>query len=196
MDDYNYCPNCGAEYRPGFTRCADCDVELVDERPKVESKDTQEEADYFPSLDPLNPAYVYDPADWEHGLEPVELATLGSELEAEMLTGMLRANELRAYSQNESQHPISHYGGQAARSSPLARYRIYVHPEDEAEARALMGEATESEEPYDELALEDDVEVLANPKKRWTMGVALFVLLFGFLPGGVVLVYLLDKIFG
>jgi hypothetical protein len=28
-----FCPQCKAEYRPGFTRCADCDVELVYERP-------------------------------------------------------------------------------------------------------------------------------------------------------------------
>lgn len=27
------CPQCRAEYRPGFTRCADCDVELVDVLP-------------------------------------------------------------------------------------------------------------------------------------------------------------------
>jgi len=26
------CPECKAEYRPGFTRCADCDVELVSEQ--------------------------------------------------------------------------------------------------------------------------------------------------------------------
>lgn len=26
-----YCPNCRAEYRPGFTRCADCEVDLVAE---------------------------------------------------------------------------------------------------------------------------------------------------------------------
>jgi len=26
-----YCPQCKAEYRQGFTRCADCDVELVHE---------------------------------------------------------------------------------------------------------------------------------------------------------------------
>jgi hypothetical protein len=26
-----YCPKCGAEYRPGFSRCADCDVYLVDQ---------------------------------------------------------------------------------------------------------------------------------------------------------------------
>jgi hypothetical protein len=26
-----FCPQCNAEYRPGFTRCADCDVDLVNE---------------------------------------------------------------------------------------------------------------------------------------------------------------------
>lgn len=26
-----YCPNCGAEYQPGFDRCSDCDVDLVAE---------------------------------------------------------------------------------------------------------------------------------------------------------------------
>lgn len=28
-----WCPKCGAEYRPGFTTCADCRVALVDDRP-------------------------------------------------------------------------------------------------------------------------------------------------------------------
>lgn len=28
-----FCPNCRDEYRPGFTWCADCNVELVDELP-------------------------------------------------------------------------------------------------------------------------------------------------------------------
>src|SRR5215471_4277231 len=27
------CPRCGAEYRPGFTKCADCDVDLIAGRP-------------------------------------------------------------------------------------------------------------------------------------------------------------------
>jgi len=30
------CPNCKAEYRPGFTRCADCLVPLVDALPEPE----------------------------------------------------------------------------------------------------------------------------------------------------------------
>ncbi len=29
-----FCPQCNAEYRPGFTRCADCDVDLVNEPPQ------------------------------------------------------------------------------------------------------------------------------------------------------------------
>ena len=28
------CPQCNAEYRPGFTHCADCDVDLVNEPPQ------------------------------------------------------------------------------------------------------------------------------------------------------------------
>ena len=30
-----FCPECKAEYRPGFTRCADCDVDLVENLPKA-----------------------------------------------------------------------------------------------------------------------------------------------------------------
>ena len=29
-----FCPQCNAEYRPGFTRCTDCDVDLVNEPPQ------------------------------------------------------------------------------------------------------------------------------------------------------------------
>jgi hypothetical protein len=38
-----FCPNCGAEYRPGFTRCSDCDVELVEAAPKGLSGDSSSE---------------------------------------------------------------------------------------------------------------------------------------------------------
>jgi hypothetical protein len=37
-----FCPACRAEYRPGFTRCADCDVDLVQELP-VELSGTEKE---------------------------------------------------------------------------------------------------------------------------------------------------------
>lgn len=35
------CPNCGAEYRPGFTRCHDCQVELVERLPSETSAASQ-----------------------------------------------------------------------------------------------------------------------------------------------------------
>ena len=31
-----FCPNCQSEYRPGFTRCRDCDVDLVAALPPAE----------------------------------------------------------------------------------------------------------------------------------------------------------------
>jgi hypothetical protein len=44
-DDLRYCPECGAEYRPGFTRCYDCDVELVDRLPVEDDSVEPEEGD-------------------------------------------------------------------------------------------------------------------------------------------------------
>ena len=38
-----FCPNCGAEYREGFTHCPDCNVDLVDKLPE-EDKDKNNEA--------------------------------------------------------------------------------------------------------------------------------------------------------
>ncbi|HVB33128.1 MAG TPA: hypothetical protein VNJ52_01955 [Patescibacteria group bacterium] len=40
-----FCPNCGIEYRPGFTRCNDCDVDLVDKLPSEEEPAEGEPAD-------------------------------------------------------------------------------------------------------------------------------------------------------
>jgi hypothetical protein len=37
-----FCPSCKADYRPGFTRCSDCDVPLVAEAPDQPSTDTEQ----------------------------------------------------------------------------------------------------------------------------------------------------------
>ena len=38
-----FCPRCGDEYRPGFTRCTDCDVDLVEKPPaKIEEAEPLE----------------------------------------------------------------------------------------------------------------------------------------------------------
>lgn len=37
-----YCPKCKSEYRDGFTRCYDCEVELVDSMPQVNKHDDED----------------------------------------------------------------------------------------------------------------------------------------------------------
>jgi hypothetical protein len=49
------CPQCRAEYRPGFTRCSDCDVELVETSPIPEEKDPLSSRNDRPDQAP--PAY-------------------------------------------------------------------------------------------------------------------------------------------
>ena len=38
-----YCPECGGEYREGFTHCADCDVDLVEALPTSPEEDPDTE---------------------------------------------------------------------------------------------------------------------------------------------------------
>ena len=50
-----HCPKCHVEYVPGFTRCADCDVELVEVLPAAKSarRDSNDElVTVFSSHDP------------------------------------------------------------------------------------------------------------------------------------------------
>lgn len=50
-----YCPKCHVEYVPGFTRCADCDVELVEVLPAAKSArrdSTDDLVTVFTSHDP------------------------------------------------------------------------------------------------------------------------------------------------
>ena len=52
-----FCPQCKAEYRPGFTHCADCDVDLVWELPKnaIEMRQTGEDGEYRVAGGPGDP---------------------------------------------------------------------------------------------------------------------------------------------
>jgi hypothetical protein len=42
-----FCPECKAEYRPGFTRCSDCDVDLVEELPELDTHAPQPIRDWM-----------------------------------------------------------------------------------------------------------------------------------------------------
>ena len=49
-----FCPQCKAEYRPGFSRCADCDVDLVYELPPAAE----------PPPEPLESFWIGDDQEW------------------------------------------------------------------------------------------------------------------------------------
>jgi Putative prokaryotic signal transducing protein len=46
------CPKCHAEYQPGFTRCADCDVALVTTLPEAAPRQRRHAAERRPSAEP------------------------------------------------------------------------------------------------------------------------------------------------
>jgi len=48
-----FCPQCNAEYRPGFTRCADCEVDLVNEPPQYALAGQPPTAPGDPNEDPF-----------------------------------------------------------------------------------------------------------------------------------------------
>jgi hypothetical protein len=48
-----FCPQCKAEYRPGFTHCTDCDVDLVPELPKTAIEPNQSGEPGDPNEDPF-----------------------------------------------------------------------------------------------------------------------------------------------
>ena len=51
-----WCPSCGAEYRPGFTRCSDCDVDLVAGPPPEPEPEPERRLPDVVSIQSLGPA--------------------------------------------------------------------------------------------------------------------------------------------
>lgn len=73
-----FCPACHCEYRPEFTRCADCDIELVD----ALSEENPEE----PELGEL---------------ELVDLGTFPDPMEAQMIQELLEKNGIISILQSD-----------------------------------------------------------------------------------------------
>ena len=124
---YTHCPNCLAEYRPGFDTCADCGVRLVPGPAPV----TEEHA-------PPDTRHHRHPTEDRHQV-PVVLATL-PRLEAQLLAGRLRAEGLVASADEPAL--MSAYGG-ALPESRMIRIWVLESKLDEAREiakRALSGD--------------------------------------------------------
>jgi len=124
----SYCPNCLAEYRPGFDTCADCGVTLVRGSAPV----TEEHA----TADTKSHAH---PAEARHQV-PVVLATL-PRLEAQILAGKLQAEGLVASADEPAL--MSAYGG----ALPEARMiRVWVLESQLDEAREIAARAVSGDD--------------------------------------------------
>jgi hypothetical protein len=111
-----FCPQCKAEYRPGFIRCSDCDVELVDRLPDEANESTD-----FEEL---------GPTDWE------VVATVQNPFEKGQICSFLQANGIPAQPIGEALQRS--YGG-------VGSVQIRV-PRDFADAaRELLKEADQGE---------------------------------------------------
>jgi putative signal transducing protein len=135
-----WCPSCGAEYRRGFTRCADCDVELVAEPP--------------PEPEPEAVRRVSGFTDPDLGPSPVEVY-VGPAVEAEMLRAVLEGSGIRS--------AVSGSGLQEAYPGALP-HRLVVAAIDVARAGEIIRAARTGElnlgpdETEEDVAEDEDVE--------------------------------------
>ena len=159
-----YCPNCGAEYRPGFDRCSDCDVALVDE--------------------PLTPEEDLNASD----AELTEVYSSGRSIDAEVVRSMLEGHGIEArlwgggLGQWRMESALTEMTGVP---NAFNAHRVMVSPEQADDARALVADV-ELEAPYEEGdPLSDGGGGAMNVlRSRWLLvGAALFLLLAVLLLG-------------
>ena len=118
-----HCPNCLAEYRPGFDTCADCGVKLVPGPAPM----TEEHA-------PADTRHRPHPTEDRHQV-PVVLATL-PRLEAQLLAGRLQAEGLVASADEPAL--MSAYGGALPESRMI---RVWVLESQLEQARVIAKRA-------------------------------------------------------
>ena len=137
LEDLNavggHCPRCGAEYRPGFTTCADCNLPLVPGPapatvPRPPTEEAPEEHDWCDRVIHHHREKVED-----RPTEPAKVAELPYE-EAWLLAGRLRADGIPATV--FPPQPQTIYGMALTRS-----YSVLVPKE-------LLDEAREAARPY------------------------------------------------
>lgn len=108
-----FCPKCGDEYRPGFTRCTDCDVDLVEKRP--------------PNIEDAAP------------LELVTVLETGDQSMIAVARSVLEAANIPCIARNEKLQNLFGWGsigtGYNVAMGPI---RLQVLREDEAVARDLL----------------------------------------------------------
>jgi hypothetical protein len=130
-----FCPRCGAEYRAGFTRCSDCDLELVDERPGEHPDKHLDE--------PLDERPAENPSDDGKPSQLVVVGTSHSEFEARVAESALADAGIEAVVRNDDA------GGFYPFLSFTQGVQLLVRAEDAKEAREILSDTTPDPEPPD-----------------------------------------------
>lgn len=122
------CPNCGSEYREGFTQCADCDVPLVEPGPEVE--------------------------EGEPELELVKIFEGGNPAVLTLVESLLRDGEIEFMTRGQALQDLFAIGrfGTGV-NNVIGPVEYWVRREDEEDARAILATLEEAiDEPIDESA--------------------------------------------
>ena len=117
------CPNCRAEYRPGFTQCSDCGVELVESLPEEEAPN-QFSAQTHTSIGP----------------ELVEVYRAWGAPQAGLVKSILEANGIECALFGEGANRVYNMT-----VGPLAAVRVMVGPDDVAAAEEVLQAADRGE---------------------------------------------------
>ncbi len=95
-----FCPECGAEYRPGFYQCSDCGVSLVQEPPASAPRDLDATAGHVIVFESPSPgeAEMVAGALEEAGIPPTVRRIIAGGLQLGMLDGGLTPGQSMAVS--------------------------------------------------------------------------------------------------
>jgi Putative prokaryotic signal transducing protein len=137
-----FCPQCGAEYRPGFTRCYDCQVDLVEQPPpRKPRRRPRDKSEASPSVQLLKPVCIFRSGD------PGRIAVAQS---------ILRSAEVPFVVLNEAVQDMVGLGRfPAGFNIALGPVKIMVSESDAEDARLLV----EDPERVGQTAGEDGTEL-------------------------------------
>ena len=113
-----FCPQCKAEYRPGFIRCSDCDVELVEQLP----------------VDPLPTSEMDHP-------QLVVVRTYPTHVDADLARTALEAAGIESMVESDDQ------GGQSPGLAFTRGIALLVRSDDVKDAEEILGVDDENGEP-------------------------------------------------
>jgi hypothetical protein len=119
------CPTCGSEYREGFVRCADCDVDLVAALPSAPSGDERSQ------------------------IQLVEVFETGDPTEMSVLESLLQDAGIDFTTSSESAKDY-YAGGRFGGSFGFGPMKYFVRSDDEAAARDVIASLREGAPPPEE----------------------------------------------